>query len=595
MFGEMALRTLSLAAMAAAFLCGCGRDAEPPPWERDAAPASRDAGGARDAGPTFQEVRSTALPPGTRTIRAGGFSADVQGEVLAILETDLDGDGRPDVVAATRPAATVADAAPASVVLAQISAYRTSPNSLALLSGDQDPVEVPRLCDPDVKLRRPTRRSLVVDVTNDCPEEFLRTSGVCSASGIPRARLRATLTGRGRDPGSVAIEPTDLDGDGRDDAVVRLRLKTPHGDVEVPLRYVDRASGFAADTTEPEATYAALVERASRKNVPAPERADRLRRVLAARRLLCEGAFGDVRLAIGAGSPRRCEASAAIGRAVDKLVRAEIDRGDAVAARRALAELSGAGVSLGEEARTSLERAVDEASPTLAAHAVRGPSLDAVPGVRQGALRFLDETRILVAGRTILRADTGATEPAPEEIDLRVLSPDGATAIFAVGDRCGDPVVLLCAATARCAFDDPGANVLALRATPSSAPCPAVRSATSPRVLGWTSEGILWTTSADPDVLVTPASGGPPHPLAIPFDPPPGAPFADHGRLAVFADAAGLWLRESTLPPRTSRIVPEGVSPPWDAFTDLTLSPSGRAIAAVRDGVVWVLRMEPAP
>jgi len=578
---------------------GCGNEDQPAPWERDgSATARRDAGHAADAG-AFTPTLGRSLPPGGHTIRAGGYSMEIEGEAIASLATDLDGDGHDDLVVASRPLPEPSDAGPTSAVLAQISAWRVS-DRLVLSDEGGDPVTVGRLCDPTVKLRRATQKSIVVDASNDCPEERLRTSALIPVRSGARPRMRVTLTGRGADPGTVALEPGDADGDGAEDVGVRLAIQTPHGKVETRLAYLDRSAGLTADSTEPEKTYASLVERASRKNVRPPERAEKLRAVLDLRRLLCEGSLGETRIAIDAGGPRRCDDSAAIGRAVDKLVHAEIDRGDPLAARRALGELGRPGVRLGEEARTALERAIDEASPPVTARATRGPSLEvsAIPPVRAGALRFLDDGRLLIGGATVLTVRTGATEPAPEETELRVVSPDGATWIAGVGDRCGEPVALLCAAGARCAFDDPTPRTVALRATRPAAPpppCPSVHPGPGPRIVGWTAAGILWIAPGTWDLYATSPDGEATRPVTPEMTPPPGSPFADRGRTAVLADPTGLWLREGTAPPRIRRIVPEGVSPPWDRFADLTVSPSGHVLAGVRDAVVWVFEIPETP
>lgn len=253
---------------------------------------------------------------------------------VVALVSDLDGDGQKDAVAWL----TSDDPAKGRLLFyrADAAGKLAPPKQMARLSG-----LFPEGCKAEVLLEQVGSGTVTVRADASCSEPIpsgqpSRWLAVVSPSAEPALRQAVTM----REPPagerlSLAVDAADLDGDGRDDLLLRFALEGGPASFEAgprmstELRWFDRPAGLSRDADEPEAS---LRPHATRQMVRA-ERKKEAASVLAATRqimrlyaALCEEA-GAPLVSLTTG-PLRCGTSRALEDAVLSQIRAASTLGD---------------------------------------------------------------------------------------------------------------------------------------------------------------------------------------------------------------------------------------------------------------------------
>ncbi len=288
-------------------------------------------------------------------------------------------------------------------------------------------------CTQQVELAQTGPSSLTLDVSAACPP-----------GGIPRAPTRALHLLR-LDAGgartlqqlrladapdgeklSVAVETTDQDGDGHDDAKVTFTLlhEGTERESSASLIWLDRAAGLARDDAEPQKSFADIgsieVVRSKGKNTSArvAERLDNARRLYA---YLCSES-GTHRITDADGVAVSCgDLSRAFQHFRLAELRAALTLGQHASAVSVLDRADWYGTQPSEKERAALEKELFAQLPVVATRRtpVRARARAEAPEPRRSPLAFDVDGNLLVqgpAGITRVSAD-GSVSDASEEVD----------------------------------------------------------------------------------------------------------------------------------------------------------------------------------
>lgn len=598
-------RSRSFPALPALFvLAGCGRDCKDHPYvpyavgdgaavEAHAASPSADAGEARsDGGATSRAVPRGAV---AADVAGGRVEAPPGRTLLAILETDLDGDGRPEVLVALD-----------GRDLVELAHYASPPAPGGASFGPPRIVTTARglptdpSCEPVASIERVGARSVAAELGVQCQGAVTGRRRLAvlraAAAGAPlEVRLGVTAL----DPPAAArltlkIDGRDADGDGVDDVEVRMAVQggAPPFDaaprVEARATFVDRPAGLSRLGAEPEASLAALAREAL---VRAGKSGETLRgtplfvhqvRVLA--RAICDDA----------GAPRLVEPEGAFSlacgksRALDDLglaeVRAYAVARDPVRALAAYARAERPPAAQAPDKRKARATAIFALAPRRAAPTSRSCPLPAAEAKAAhptwGPFAFEPSGSLLVrAGDRVRRLDPATCELGDTDVrpwESRVVSPDGAFRWLEAYHACDG-------AALRATFVATGAADVRDVAVPVPASlgarCQGARGDREEGVpLAWDGRGLAALVDGEP-VSIDLAKGSATT-LPTPLGPPGsyGSPRSPLGKALSLPTALGVLL----LAPEPSILELEAGAPP----TFCTVRDDASLVACLRDGAV---------
>jgi hypothetical protein len=351
----LALSPLCLALVATS-LVGCrGCDRDRKPWVprtfdgAEGAPSAPSASGQRAsvspppsgsgvAGGSFPRVVAVAAPPGATSWSLGGMALSAaSGRIFIAGLTLAQPPGQPPAVAAF-----VGDG---GSMAGEVVLYRAEPGGGTASSQ----VTLARLpawmgasgagCNHVVALSQIGPSMLWADVTlrcekreTDAPARWLAALSTANPSPL-RFELRAAAPSEG-DRALFEADAADRDGDGTDDLLLQVTLDgnaaQGAGRSVAPLRFLDRPSGMARDTSEPDRTLreaaTELMNHAPRKASATETRANALygRKLYAY--LCAEG--GAPGVTFGDGTPIRCGGAGMLGDLLYAEARAALALGD---------------------------------------------------------------------------------------------------------------------------------------------------------------------------------------------------------------------------------------------------------------------------
>jgi hypothetical protein len=613
------------------------------PFRADAGPALVAAPVPPPAAPAFVPFDGVTLPESTRQVGVEGAPIAVTaGALRAALPVDLDADGDRDaLVVTTDPAgsptlgATIRDGAtfaPARTLgaLPLPAGCALDGATMRAVSATYATVIVTPRCPPSGAVPAPPAPPGAPPVAQaNVPGIAVAAVALVAAEPItfvislgtePRIRERAqALPEAGRAPGvvTIAVRIEDRDADGSDDVVFDVDVTPPGATAaaRVSLPWLERPSGLARDTHEPEAQLAERAARARRALRRNPDDALRLaREVLALHSALCREP-GLARVAFGGSEGVPCRSSAAAGAAASIATQALAKQGELLAALDAWASLDRPGATVTRADREAALRAMDalpaEAGATWRVgptHAYRGG-----PDARLSALAFTPGGDALLlrggpAASSWSVADGAVSAAPPEAGDILLRDPSRQLAIVDVHRTCRG-FVLGIVHTANVVE---GVVVGRYLAEPLIAAAPPPQGArcsgadgTLPEasrldaggyaVLGWAPQGAVVARGAEVRVVPLDANGAAIGEASLLAEGTPApAPFTagaatPDGSAYAFATPFGVVLRELVPRARVVLLRPEGWATAQGTAGDVAVSSDARRVAVEKGGVVYLI------
>jgi len=585
-----------------------------------------DAPSEPDAPRERPRLTSSAVPGDGASLVIDGVTLRAPaGEVFSqYLAWDADGDGDRDV-AATH--------ARVDGTAGRVSIHRREPAGFTDLriSGGDAPTD-PRCANSTIASTTPN--TLVVQwqcppvsaagdasVANAPAATFASEIAVFTVAPSAALRLRVTELAPPLTDTVLGLEVSalDRDGDSVEDVSVTVTARRANDRADAVVRasavWIARGATFARDTTEPEASFARLAERARflvtrRRLADLQALHDRTVRL---RRAMCTDA-GIARVRIGAELGVSCAGSTGLRGVAEALARGLLLAGELPAALALTRPDSASelGVVSSERLIAEMRRASSVEPGAIARPGpFIGQRLDAVRFFRAPALVLspaTEPTSVALRGPVTARVEVSSLAQAPGgPPDARELAPrsvDGATMAGGLFDTCAGAVVTLCpSAFADCVPASGGgapaggaiARIDSLPSIDHAARCVRDAASVSPisrgdvRVVGFGREGLLIVrrgrllraTSAGTEATVLSMTS----PLGGPF--PPGSSASESGEYSVFATSDGVALRDST--GRLRMLSPTALIGRFRQLTDLTVSNDGRTIAGLLDGQLWLI------
>ncbi len=539
-----------------------------------------------------------AAPPGA-TFRQG-------------LTWDIDGDGRDDALVLVEEADErlredlyfyrgVADGAPAPVRVSL--AGGASGATMA-----EAPLVLDVRCARIERLARVGKRSAAVEVGESCPKDLAelgpdRVVALVAWTDSLRTRFALPVVDAPGEPAqalALDFDGTDVDGDGLDDATLRVSLEggeppfEPRPEVHAVFRWFDRPAGMSREPGEPERSLHAIAASAQQRATRPKEAASAVLLASAGRFLfqaIC--AESPVRRVAPASSPLACEAGHALEELGLATTRAEVSLGDALRAIAALdaAELPPATHTPARAAETTAW--ITTLAPVVQASEVR--AIGAVPrlgplAASWGALRFEPSGQLLV--RTL--AGVVRVDPVHgDEVEAggvlawgtTVASPDGKQRLegaFAPCRGIADEASLVAAQGE--AVDGGDATSVPLPVAAPLAPrCAAGARDPVPLLpIAWGSAGLEVVVAGEPVLIAS----GKASPLLQLLGQPvtPGAPRSPDGATVVVPTSLGLAVRGQ----KTRLLRAKELEHGYAELRDCTVSDDAARVACVRGGVAFV-------
>lgn len=381
---------------------------------------------------------------------AGKLDAPERSVFELVLESDVTGDDKPEVVAWMKTSDGTAGE------LVHFASARDGgplhPRTLVPLPAD---LTAGPGCKSSSDLRQVGPRTLEVTFVRVCSKEGDTSVTEWKAAVVPvrdpAVRLAFLIDQpSGADRLRLTLDGLDRDGDRFDDLLVTAQLEGKPKELDEPvpenvsvnLHYFDRPAGLSRDPHEPAASFRSLAKRLS-----GDARGSNRDRVLpasrAARRMhemLC--AEGGPRVRIG-GAPLQCGATEAL----QQVVRAELDAAlgldDLLSAVGAFDRLQAQGANAKESdaARKRIEETVPRRDVD-SYHLPFGPSNSGA--VSWGALAFDDTGALMIrTDASVMRFDPKTRVAVPDPASgpvapwkTRVESTDGSVALESVVDPC---------------------------------------------------------------------------------------------------------------------------------------------------------------
>lgn len=597
---------LTLAAAGIPACGGCEDDSSgrvPFPSEPPNAP-NRDTDSREDA-PPFQPTKAQVMPEGTARVAVQGAPLEVAtGSIRALLPLDVDEDGDRDALLVR-----VGEQGEASMEFARRegNAFRTVRSIGALTS----PGEGCKVAAPSLRTMSPSYA--ILSLKQVCDQVSHRTLAILGLGDTPEILERITLLpeeGRTLAEVTLAVDPTDVDGDGHQDVVLEVTAQPPEASesARVRLPWLDRPAGLARDQAEPEKTLADLADRALEALPEDPEAALELaRRAVTLHGVLCrEG--GGPRLQFGEGGGLTCGRSTAAGRAVAVQAAAQARTGNFFEALEAEQRFSRPGYAVGDGDRKRLDRAWDRAPVPdgLEWRKVAAHRPGAMPDVHLPAVTFSDPDTLLLRGGSpqVVDLTTGEARAAADASGPGLIrDPSGDLAVVDVHRTCEGYALSIVDAdevVAGVVAGRPKAEpLIETKAPPADARCPklpaSVRNDTGGwQVLGWAPQGVVAVRGRAIRVVPLTAEGKPAgEPSSLEPGTPPPAPLppgqaTPDGRAYVVGSRHGVLLRRLPSGP-TLLLRPEGWTGDAQAPSDVAVAPDANKVAVLRDENVWVI------
>ncbi len=408
---------------------------------------------------------------------------------------------------------------------------------------------------------------------------------------------------------ALTFASQDTDGDGHEDVLIKASLSPSDGTTPINEQVVllDRGPALAFDAKSFEAALLARAEKAKSllRKQPA-EAANEAQAVIALYGALCrDSQHARVSIAGKRGLP--CAPSPALARAYATWIATQASDHQLVSALDAYVALSELDAGQSKAARADAARALSGLKARSDITMTPGPSVSEPAGlmVRLPSARFVTDSLLYVRrdAPVVVDLETGTETPAPLAED-RVLDPASALAVTAIERRCAGLFLRIERAAAN--------PVLGVAARTVSTPAllqldtecidtPQTRQKDSGgyRVLGWAPQGVLAARGSEvrlvPLSIEGTASGEPraldvltprPAPLAL------GRASSDGSRYAWLAPF-GVVVMDTSGQAELWR--PKGWENVAATASDVAISPSGRRIAVVSAGRVYVLSSVPTP
>lgn len=554
--------------------------------------------------PAFRSREGQSFPEGTRRVAIEGAPIEpADGDVRALLPVDLDADGDRDVL--------LVIAREGGLVLMH------APREDAAFAAPRELGRIEQAAS-ECELRRATMRTVspeyaVAVLDSACPTGSSESLWIVSVESSPRVRESMTLLpedGRAEGDVRIALRAVDHDTDGHMDVLLDVSVTPAEASegTRASIAWLDRPGGLARDTSEPEASIAALAQRARQALARDPAAAlTAARQALSLHAVLCREA-GAPRVRFGGADGVACRASEGAGRAAAVATAALARQGEVFQALEARQRLDGAAYRVAAADRRQADQALASLARTEAVQVVEGPAAIAPsgPDVRLPLIGFLDEERLLVRGvaPALYRVTDSGIAPSdaatPSRGDLVVTDPGGRFAVVDVRRTCEGHVLVIVRASEVVAGVVAGRAVAQPLLEPVAAPpgsaCPDSLSAPLREddggwhVVGWAPQGVVAVRRDEVRVVPMTVEGQPAgDPNVIEPGTPPPAPLpagrmAHDGGAYVLPTPIGIVVR--TLGDGTTAVLrPE----PWSAESpDIAVSPSGRRVAFVADGRVHV-------
>ena len=468
------------------------------------------------------------------------------------------------------------------------------PTSLALsvLSTTKGVMSLESTCG-EAKAAQP-RKELLFAL--DAKPYLLEQVEISSAAEAQAPQLALTFTGQ------------DMDADAHDDVLIEATLTPVAGSASISQRLVllDRGPSLAFDAAGFEAALLARAEGAKSLLRKAPaEAAAEAHAVIALFNAVCRDSQR-ARVAIAGKQGLPCAPSSALARAYATWIATQASKDQLVTALDAYVALSQLEARAAKPALADATRALFALKPRAGITLSPGPSVSEATGlmVRLPSARFVTDNLLYVRRDAPVVYDIEhATEAAAPAAEDRVLDPAGTLAATAIERRCsGFFLHIERAANPNPALvSRPVSTPALLPLDPHCSDTPQTRRKNSGgyRVLGWAPQGVLAARGSEvrlvPLSIEGSASGEPraldalmpwPAPLAL------GRATSDGSRYAwltpfgvVIMDTSGkaeLWR-------------PKGWETIGPGASDVALSPSGRRIAVISVGRVYLLSSLPTP
>lgn len=442
---------------------------------------------------------------------------------------------------------------------------------------------------------------------------------IISVDGTPRVHEQVVLLPpEGRTVGDVTVglRVSDRDTDGRLDVVLDVEVTTEDGGAaaRASMAWLDRPSGLARDTAEPEASLGAVADAAHEALERDPVRAvSEARRALSLHAVLCrEG--GAPRVRFGTADGLSCGASAAAGKAA-AVAAAGLARGGAVFdALDAVARLDHDGYRVSRPDRRLANQAIAEMATTDGVSAWSGPTVTLPPGpaVRLPALAFLDDSQLLVHGTPPRVIDLSAPDSPPttphQGTSEVLIDPSGRFAVTAIERTCDGYVLTVVRAgdvVAGVVAGRPVATpLLSPRAPPPGSRCPTLpadvrRDDGGYRVVGWAPQGVVAVRGSETRVVPLTVEGQPAgSPRLLGDGDPTPAPILGGGATSDGAAYAlstphGIAVHRRGEASQTVLLKPDGWESGGVSALDVVVSPGLDRVAYVRSGRVHTLAFAP--
>jgi hypothetical protein len=563
--------------------------------------------------PTAAPSHALTFPDGTRSIALDGRTLTrSDGSFRAALPADLNGDGTLDALLVTTDAQGRPNLGTAVLQDTQLTLQATA---LPLVSG-------PEACQVEsVRVSRLAADLALVEWAATCtstpaPNAPAPTSPagsrlercVISVETAPRVLLAlGTRNVADSTPLGLTVASVDVDADEHADVRLDITLREAGQDPQrVSLTFMNRPSGLARDTSEPEQTLAQLATAAGQFLPKDPSGARRAAsKVLGLHRALCKES-GEAELLVDGEAGVSCGPSAAAGRAALTFAIAQTRGRDLFASLDALQALDAPAYKVDAAQRERAHKALALLPGDTSFVWRQGPALQPAdaPAVRLPSVAFIDDGQLLLRGSIARSYPIATGEVASVSLPPSVVMSDasGERAAIALTQDCEGmrlrvvPSTQIVGGLVTAAPTGPD-DVLVQRPQVPDPTCKpgASAQATGFHVLGHTSSG--WLVARGAQLTLVPPAGRGDARAVLPTETLPkltaAGALSEDGTRYVLATREGVAVVQRGETPKVTLIrTPASCT---GAPTDAALSPSGDRVAMICGGHVYYADRSPLP